>query len=498
MFVNKLKMNSVAEAVKKITEEEPVTEAEKVPTSTGMRVYGSSYGNSAKARRDQTKKDIDTLKGPKAKDLIQKDKEDNEKTKGRYDEAAKPDFLDLDGDKNEKESMEKAASDKKIKHEIAADRIAQKQKNMMKKSASDKKMNETHKFGSKLIEALKGNQHKIDKNKNNKIDAQDFKMLRGEKNVTEASDDCEDEVKKHEKKLHGKDGEVSKHVDKMHKEEVEQIDEKNVPTSPEKWARAKAAAKSKFAVYPSAYANGWASKKYKAMGGGWKSVSEETEEEVEQIEEKHMTDAEMKKREEIVKSMKKGFSGFRQRYGKDAKSVMYATATKQAMKEESVEEEIDPKVRTKDTLKGQEPTSQKDDVGPGSDAKSTKVKFRGGPMGEEVKKSDIPAFIRKARGDKPLTVADAKAGSKDSISSKENLAKARGVSEGKQPESDTVPFVTNNDQPPFDKPYKKIGNTVTDKSGAKHTPMSRARDLARSAMKRIKTEMLGKAPGNNG
>ena len=58
-------------------------------------------------------------------------------------------------------------------------------------------------------------------------------------------------------------------------EEVEQIDEKNVPTSPEKWARAKAAAKSKFAVYPSAYANGWASKKYKSMGGGWKATSEE-------------------------------------------------------------------------------------------------------------------------------------------------------------------------------------------------------------------------------
>jgi len=54
-------------------------------------------------------------------------------------------------------------------------------------------------------------------------------------------------------------------------EEVESIDEKNVPTSPEKWARAKAAAKSKFAVYPSAYANGWASKKYKAMGGGWRT-----------------------------------------------------------------------------------------------------------------------------------------------------------------------------------------------------------------------------------
>ena len=57
-------------------------------------------------------------------------------------------------------------------------------------------------------------------------------------------------------------------------EDMEKLDEKNVPTSPEKWARAKAQAKAKFDVYPSAYANGWAAKKYKAMGGGWKSVSE--------------------------------------------------------------------------------------------------------------------------------------------------------------------------------------------------------------------------------
>ena len=60
-------------------------------------------------------------------------------------------------------------------------------------------------------------------------------------------------------------------------EDMEQLEEKNVPTSPEKWAQAKAQAKAKFDVYPSAYANGWAAKKYKEMGGGWKSVSEETE-----------------------------------------------------------------------------------------------------------------------------------------------------------------------------------------------------------------------------
>jgi len=67
---------------------------------------------------------------------------------------------------------------------------------------------------------------------------------------------------------------------KTFKEFQDHLFEKNVPTSPEKWAAAKAAAKSKFAVYPSAYANGWASKKYKSMGGGWKSVSEEFEQSV--------------------------------------------------------------------------------------------------------------------------------------------------------------------------------------------------------------------------
>ena len=48
--------------------------------------------------------------------------------------------------------------------------------------------------------------------------------------------------------------------------------EKNVPTDPAKWAASKAAAKSKFDVYPSAYANGWAAKNYKAKGGGWKTA----------------------------------------------------------------------------------------------------------------------------------------------------------------------------------------------------------------------------------
>lgn len=46
----------------------------------------------------------------------------------------------------------------------------------------------------------------------------------------------------------------------------------NVPTNPELWSRAKAAAKSKYDVYPSAYANGYAAKWYKEKGGGWKKA----------------------------------------------------------------------------------------------------------------------------------------------------------------------------------------------------------------------------------
>ena len=56
-----------------------------------------------------------------------------------------------------------------------------------------------------------------------------------------------------------------------------------------------------------------------------------------ELDDKEMTDAEMAKREKIVKSMKKGFKGFKQRYGERAKEVMYATATKQAMKSEETE-----------------------------------------------------------------------------------------------------------------------------------------------------------------
>jgi len=529
MFAKNKVSQSMIDAVNKVLGEQPVEQEDvllneagapiKEPTSTGMKVYGRSYGNSAKAKQDQTKSSVDDLKGPKTKELLQKDKEEHEKTKGKYDEAAKPDYLDFDKDGDKKEPMKKALADKK-----------------------------------KVAEELKGDQHKIDANKNNKIDAHDFAILRGKKKVKEdmyfakkliegmKRSDIPASVRKArgdapltpaEVKSGSKDS-ISdpKNLAKARNEEVEVLDEKNVPTSPEKWARAKAAAKSKFAVYPSAYANGWASKKYKAMGGGWKTAKEEVEYEEEMIDEKagysakaaragkdigkpgkafgmiakkagerygsaeagkrvagailaklrkedddwsdedidallevyeleerHMTDAEMKKREDIVKSMKKGLAGFKSRYGARAKDVMYATATKQAMGE-AIE---DSAPITTDTLAGRKPG------GKSNDFKSYKLRVR--PLdkeGETTPKDATPEIIqpdetpaRKSHEVKEATIA--------------------GTSG-----------------------WKKMPSTVTDKSGAKHSPMSRAKDLAQQAFKKVQDKtkvksemMLGKAGGTS-
>ena len=66
-------------------------------------------------------------------------------------------------------------------------------------------------------------------------------------------------------------------------EQVEYLDEKNVPTNPSLWSKAKSMARSKFDVYPSAYANGWAAKWYKSKGGGWKKSAKESYEQERQL-----------------------------------------------------------------------------------------------------------------------------------------------------------------------------------------------------------------------
>ena len=172
-----------------------------------------------------------------------------------------------------------------------------------------------------------------------------------------------------------------------------------------------------------------ATKKYH----GEKGVKVKATEEVE-IQEKTLTPAESKKKEEIVKSMKKGASGFKERYGKRAKEVMYATATKQAKKVAEEIESIDEKVKVK--VSTDKPIGYRvSDVGPGKKEYNVKT-------------------------DKAWDDAEKK---------KKNVSEAKGPTSNYGLET----FATN--------------------ETTQATPLSRVKDLARSAMSKLKNEMLGKA-----
>ena len=206
------------------------------------------------------------------------------------------------------------------------------------------------------MEALKGNQHKIDKNKNNKVDADDFKILRGEKKVNEEEVDEAAESpftswkKPREPEVKGGSGvkagrayggaaqkskpeqddaedkkkvKEEKELDEAKFDPLKHIDKKNQTPA------IKAAAKG---VKATSYGDRAALMK---AGGvkddrGPRGV---TQEEIEQVDERTLSKGETAEKERIVKGMKKSLAGFKSRYGERAKEVMYATATKQAKKD---------------------------------------------------------------------------------------------------------------------------------------------------------------------
>lgn len=68
----------------------------------------------------------------------------------------------------------------------------------------------------------------------------------------------------------------SQSVSSMLKEDTELCEEKkNKPKNAKKWNNCIEQARRKFDVYPSAYANAWASKCYKSKGGKWKAINED-------------------------------------------------------------------------------------------------------------------------------------------------------------------------------------------------------------------------------
>jgi len=302
--------------------------------------------------------------------------------------------------------------------------------------------------GQPVSEALKGDQHKIDANKNNKIDAHDFELLRKKKKVEEdvepvdeANKETKKEFQSRQERLSAAHDQTQKDPERMkklmkvpgysaamtlaqkttQKEEVEQIDEydskqgvykhkgtygsaKGAEYGATDYKKenelAKAADKEKKKPARKAYGarqnfvRSYAKESFSGMmdvykEGGLKSLHEslvkeeptndeftaevqnakdkaalkkkqpdlakpsvqavKVEEnlqdihvinvdiangvEIEDIQERSLTEPEMKKKEDIVKGMKKNLAGFKDRYGDRAKEVMYATATKSAKKD---------------------------------------------------------------------------------------------------------------------------------------------------------------------
>ena len=77
-----------------------------------------------------------------------------------------------------------------------------------------------------------------------------------------------------------------------------------------------------------------------------------------------MTGAEIDKKEDIVKGMKKNFADMKSRYGSRAKEVMYATATKMAMKDHWDPEHVEPLVEKKEEEKKEKSCAMDKEITP--------------------------------------------------------------------------------------------------------------------------------------
>jgi len=152
---------------------------------------------------------------------------------------------------------------------------------------------------------MPGNQEKIDANKNGKVDAHDFALLRARKGKKSVKEMWEKAAEVQEawgkaKKFLKKE-EWEEVVDEGKKVEIEVMPEVDTPNDPE-------------------------------PPTGKKAKKEVKKEEFEPLEEKKLSKAETAKKEKFVKGMKKKFGSFKSKYGERAKDVMYGTATAMAKK----------------------------------------------------------------------------------------------------------------------------------------------------------------------
>jgi hypothetical protein len=377
-----------------------LTEASlKVPTATGTKVYGSSYGNSAKAVKDQTRSAVDDIKEPKKSDI--------EKEKDAH--------------------------------------LYKKTPSVSKNYLKPKTQAYFSKTGEPVKEELKGDQDKIDANHNDKIDAQDFKILKGKKKVKEDMTFA------------------NKLLETVRKSDVPAYLRKAKGDTPLTVADAKGPKKDTISAP--------------------ENLAKARNEEVE-LHEDNLSDIAKKHGMELKKTtygagMKHPTKGevSVNRYGEwnhypagSKSSKAHGDSTDKfssldkhlsTLKEASYEPSDAP--ITTDTLVGR--------VAGGKSNSFKSFKTRVKPLAKETGEAETPDVKEPAS-----TTA------RKSIKAEE----VEQVEEGKFKQMD---IDRQDREAALEKDgWKKTPANVTDKSGAKHTPMSRARDLARAAFKKIKDE----------
>jgi len=250
------------------------------------------------------------------------------------------------------------------------------------------------------------------------------------------------------------------------KEEV--VTEKNVPTSPEKWAQAKSQAKAKFDVYPSAYANGWASKKYKEMGGGWKSVSEAKDEQEYGYEGDMALNqlATLTRCADMIKELLKPDTDLPEWVqSKITLATDYIVTAADYLHSELKEETKKHPFVAVHAKKGTHETHGSTSYEAAQNAaKHWKMKNTAGIDVHRADKKHVAEEVEQLE-EAPVVIK----------TNKQIGARVTSIGPGGK---ETV----IKSDPPFEGPYTKVKKTITDKSGAKHTPMSRAKDLARMAL----------------
>ena len=308
-------------------------------------------------------------------------------------------------------------------------------------------------------------------------------------------------------------------------ENMEQLDEKNKPTNPELWSRAIAQAKSKFDVYPSAYANGWAAKWYKEKGGGWKSVAEAMEVGDDPVNQgtpegltKRGPKTVLKKFKELsmegaVPSTEKTVTVKHKTSGKEL--VVTAQKAKELKQHDyhpvkQISEIVEPQVKgdlgalDKDSFvkkHGLSKSAAKQRLATEAKEK-TEYDYEGdmarGQLQSIINNAERVHDMLEDNDNLPEWVQSKITLAEDYISTVANYMmseideEVESIKESFRPMDE--PNYNNSIQarqkkaddnkPPFDGPYKKTQGVITDKSGAKHGPMSRARDLARNAAKK--------------